>query len=193
MDWDHRHDNFGLFEFFPDELECVFHKKPESINDWFTCLLSKRFVKLSDKKRKLYAVKNPERYVFGKAPQCELSERNITIEKLLENICFSDSEMIITRAIQENIPKISTSQIWEVSTKALSSFKDDLGIKNMKTVRSLYDYKEIYTNDGYSGLLPEDMMWIDQNQKFDNPIIPRTMDNMTSQEVDDIFLRGIYV
>ncbi|MEI6691013.1 MAG: hypothetical protein WCL07_04695 [bacterium] len=193
MDWDPRHDNFGLFEFFPDEMVGVFHKSPESIGDWFKYLVEKRFVKLFDKKRKLYGMKNPERYIFGKASQYELSERNITVEKLLENICFSENEMEITKVIQENIPKISMPLIWSDTPKALSSFKDDLSIENRQAGRDLDGYREIYKNEGYSFLLPEDMMWIDQSQSFDKPIIRKKVETMTDREVDDIFLRGKYV
>lgn len=190
MDWDHRHDNFGLFEFYPDEMVDVFHKSSESIGDWFKCLVDKSFVRLRDKKRKLYEVKNPERYVFGKASRYELSERNISVEKLLENIRFSERDGEITETVKEKIPQIIPSGVWKDRSKALSSFKDGLGIESRQGVRTLGDYKEIYQTEGYALLLPEDMMWIDQNQLFNNPILSKTLENMTHLEVDDIFLKG---
>lgn len=190
MDWDPRHDNFGLLEFFPDEMVEVFHKSSESIGDWFRCLVNKRFVRLCDKKRKLYRIKNPERYVFGKASQHELSERNISVEKLLENICFSENDRDNSNISQEKIPIIHESHTWSSASKALSSFRDSLGYETKQVGRTTEEYREIYREGGYSLLLPEDMRWIDENQHFETRPIYRKDEDLSDQDLADVFYEG---
>lgn len=92
MDFDPKHDKYGTFEYFPDEIgRDIFHKGKKTIETWFKRLERLRLVYLADSKRSLWGIPNPARYVInspqihGEANQYEKKEKN-SYGKMLENI-----------------------------------------------------------------------------------------------------------
>ena len=168
MDFDSRHSNFGTFEAYLDEVALDFDKKPDTIQDWHNKLLSKSFIELVNKKRRLFKVKSPERYgtVLGcNAREFVKNEKNTpTLDFILQNICFTPEKAKIN-------PSKNTILALNNTSKHLGSFKGELGLPSIdfkkvvvikQSVRSDEEYQKM-SQDGDFGLSPEDMKWIDRN------------------------------
>jgi len=168
MDFDSRHNKFGIFEAFLEDIAKDFDRKTDTIQDWHNSLLEKGFIQLVDKKRKLFKVKTPERYgtVLGcNAREFAKNEKNTpTLDFILQNICFSPEKARIN-------PSKDTISGTNNTSKGLGSFKGELGLSSngskkvviiKQDVRSDVEYQKMYEENS-SGLLPEDMKWIDQN------------------------------
>lgn len=170
IDFDTRHDNFGEFEAYHEDTAKIFNKEPDTVEDWHNSLLKKGFIKIFDEKRKLFKVKSPERYgtVFGcKAGEFTENEKiTPTLGFILNNICFFPEKAEI------NPPK-SISTATKNTSKALGSFKVNLGLSNVvnvsqkvviikQEVRSDEEYQKIYADGNFEGLNPDDMRWIDE-------------------------------
>jgi len=168
MDFDSRHSNFGTFEAYLDEVALDFDKKPDTIQDWHNKLLSKSFIELVNKKRRLFKVKSPERYgtILGcNAREFVKNEKNTpTLDFILQNICFTPEKAKIN-------PSKNTILALNNTSKHLGSFKGELGLPSIdfkkvvvikQSVRSDEEYQKM-SQDGDFGLSPEDMKWIDRN------------------------------
>jgi len=168
MDFDSRHNKFGVFEAFPDDVAKDFDKEIGTIQDWHNSLLEKSFIQLVDKRRKLFKVKTPERYgtVLGcNAKEFAKNEKNTpTLDFIFQNICFSPEKVRINPS-KDTILNVNNT------SKCLDSFKGELGLLSngskkvviiKQDVRSDIEYQKMYEENS-SGLLPEDMKWVDQN------------------------------
>ena len=123
MDFDIKHENYGLFEAYPDEIaECFNNKKKETIKAWHNGLLTKGFIEIADKQRRLFRIKSPARYrvsCCGKASEFAKDEKRIpSLDFFLENICFYPEKAKIKSPKKANLALKDTS-------KALGSSKGD--------------------------------------------------------------------
>ena len=169
MDFDQKHDKFGTFEVFFDEIAEIFNKKKDAVRNWHNGLVSKGFIKLFDKKRRLFEVKTPLRYLTGgrwggKAGSFAKEEKNNqSLESLLENICFSPQKVGKT---QKNKACLACKN----NAKALASYKGEYRVNSKKTVmkqrvRSDAEYQKILEEGDCGCLTIDDMKWIDKNVK----------------------------
>lgn len=169
MDFDLRHRKFGTFEVFLDELVEIFGKTADTIRNWHNGLLDKGFIGLVDKRRRLYRIKSPLRYITGQtwggqAHQFARNERNNqSLELLLENTRFFPIKPGLN-------PKHEAVLALKNDSKALSFSKDKSKVNQERVVigqevRSDEEYQRIYDEDGFEYLTPDDMQWIDRNIK----------------------------
>jgi len=169
MDFDKKHDKFGTFEVFFDEIGDVFNKSEDSIRAWHKGLVAKGFVQIFDKKRRLFQIKTPLRYITGeawggKANQYVKEESSDkSLEYLLKNTCFSPKKV-------ENIQKKKAPPALKNTPKALGFSKVDSRVNHKmvvieQRVRSDKEYQKIYQDGNFSVLTPDDMKWVDQNVK----------------------------
>jgi len=169
MDFDHKHDNYGQFIAYPEVVAEYFNKGIETVNDWRNGLLNKSFIEIVDKKRSVFKIKFPERYGVsfgGRAADFAKSEKlSQTLDNILQNVCFYPEKAKI-------IPKKVTDLALNIPSKALGSFKGELGsfpigsnrmVLIQQDVRSDSEYQKIYKEGHYEGLTPDDMRWIDEN------------------------------
>lgn len=103
-DFDSRHDKFGIFEVFLDEISEVFGKSQDSIRIWHKGLLSKKFIAPYDIKRKLYQLKNPRRYSTKEANQYHMHENiDNPIQTILEDMTFTSEEFELVQTEITNL------------------------------------------------------------------------------------------
>ena len=192
MDFDHKHENYGLFTAYPEVIAEYFNKGVETINDWCNGLLNKSFIEIIDKKREVYRIKSPERYgtVFGgKAPDFAKKEKTTnTLDNILQNICFYPEKAKI-------IPKKVKSLASNTPSKALGSFKGELGSSHIYTnktvlivqeVRSDAEYQRIYDEGNWGKFTPDDMKWVDEHSSLEIPI----RDTLHEKHIIDVYFNG---
>ena len=98
-DFDSRHAKFGIFEVFLDEISEVFGKSQDSIRIWHKGLLSKKFIAPYDIKRKLYQLKNPQRYSTKEADQFHKYENlDNPIQTILEVMTFTSEDFELAQS-----------------------------------------------------------------------------------------------
>jgi len=103
-DFDPRHDKFGIFEVFLDEVSDVFGKSQDSIRIWHKGLLTKKFIAPYDVKRKFYQLKNPLRYNTKKAEEFHKYENNDKpIQTILEVMTFTSEEFELVQTEKVNL------------------------------------------------------------------------------------------
>lgn len=171
MDFDSDHSNFGCFEAYFDETSSFFLNNPDTIRIWHDGLLNKSFIELHDKRRCLFRVKHPEKYVTnpkGKAANYAKEEKSCpTLGFLLENSCFFPEKL-------ELIQKNRASLLMNNTSKTLGSSKDVsrvIGNNSSKRIsvirqkpRTEEEYQKIHKEGGFSPeFTPDDMEWIDKN------------------------------
>ncbi len=165
MVWDLTNFKAGVFEVFFEEIAPIFNKSISTIRDWHNNLLEKGFIQLIDKKRSLYSIQSPARYQFdgrkgGKASKYyEDEEANPTIGFLLQNICFSPQKFgknqQNTTNLASNDKKALISSNVECISNTSTSYKKVVTLK--LKIRTPEEYQQIYQENGYQGLSPDDM------------------------------------
>jgi hypothetical protein len=173
MDFDRNHGiAFSTFEAYLDDVADVFGKSEDAVRIWHNGLLDKGFIKISDKKRHIYAISNPSRYIAtkwgGGASKYVKEETNQKIEFILKNIVF----------FQEKEEKIQPENAKKVDITA-NNIKNSLGsskgksnvippVNNRKIVvikskvKDGSEYRKIYENGDSLNMSPADMEFIDQ-------------------------------
>ncbi len=197
MLFDKRNPGYGTAKIDFDEAMSVFRvTSPTSVRTWYNKLVILGLVRVIDGEKHVLEIVNCERYIHGgngKVGEYEEREYDQSIDVITQSIGFCrQSADTKNHPTDVELPTL----LKRYESKGLSSFKVDLGSNPKQTVRTMEEYQAIYQEGGYSLLSPEDMMWIDQNQKFDKPIISKemkTVADMSDQEIDDIFMRGKYV
>ncbi|MBI4100695.1 hypothetical protein HY439_03080 [Candidatus Microgenomates bacterium] len=192
MDFDLSHENFGLFVAFTEETKQYFNKEEETIKDWHNGLLNKGFIELVNKKREIFRIKSPKRYVTafgGKANEFAKSEKNTpTLDFILQNICFSPEKTEIN-------PLNNTVLALKDTSKALGSskgkyrvpFNDSKKVVLIsQSVRSEADYLKIRHENNFQNLSTEDMRWIDENVREKVEI----EDDQQEKDVVNVFFDG---
>lgn len=170
MDFDGNHDKAGMFEYFPEEIAHVFCKKStDSIKIWHKGLVDKGFVTIVDAKRKLWSILNRDRYITGalhqgKAHQYAKKEKDCQLENILTTTSnFPEN--------YKNFPPFSTASLKKKSLY-IGSSKDQSNrllptpTPTPPSIRSLSYYQQVVTEEDYTHLTADDLMWIDK-QKFD--------------------------
>lgn len=192
MDFDYKHENYGLFTAYPEVVAEYFNKGIETINDWSKGLLNKSFIEIVDKKREVYRLKSPERYgtsFGGKASDFAKKEKTAkTLDNILQNICFNPEKAKI-------IPKKVNGLASNLLPKALGSFKGELSsspITSNKTVlivneiRSDAEYQRIYDEGNWGNFTPDDMKWVDEHSSLEIPI----RDTLHEKHIVDLYFKG---
>lgn len=176
MDFDQKHERFGTFEVYFEDITNDFGKKSNTIKEWHDGLVSKGFIGLVDKRKRLFEIKSPLRYLTGqtwggKSIQFAMEEKsNPTLEFLLQNICFNPNKIQIKSNIYTDFKA-------ESPTKAISSSKDECKVNPLpnslssnkkivviyQTPRTDEEYKKIQEEG--SEMTIDDMRWIDKNVK----------------------------
>ncbi|MFH1792732.1 MAG: hypothetical protein ABH819_03815 [Patescibacteria group bacterium] len=166
---------FAVFEVFPNEVAQVFDKHEDTVENWHNGLLSKGFIQLVDKNRKLYTVKTPLRYIIGlaqwggEASRYAKEEKDQAQEIILENIRFSHpkSEHVLQDSNETALKPVNTTENSLSSSKGNSIVSSSIGSNKVvlikQKVRSDEEYQKIYTEGSFDVLTPDDMKWIDQN------------------------------
>lgn len=175
--------NYGTFEFFPEELAPIFNRGIDTIDDWHKGLLTKQFIQTHDPKRKLYLIKNPSRYEVGRRLQGEAAhyakeEDDITIEKLLQTLTFSDTFSEKIPLEKEKILETTLDLDSDTSITYERSFKmNERSFPKYITIKGYpktdEEYMNIWKNDfgSDSNFTPDFMKYIDQipfKQRVDN-------------------------
>lgn len=192
MDFDLKHENFGLFIAFTEETTQYFNKEEETIKDWHNGLLNKGFIELVNKKRGQFRIKSPKKYVTafgGKAKEFATEEKNTpTLDFILQNICFFPEKAEIN-------PQNHSVLALKDTSKALGSSKGEYkvpfnGSKKVvvisQKVRSEADYLKIRQESNFETLSTEAMKWIDENVREKIEI----ENDQQEKEVVNIFFDG---
>lgn len=171
MDFDGKHKNGGLFEYFPEEIAPIFCKKStDTIDIWHNGLANKGFIVIADTKRQLWSLFNRDRYIndanfMGKASHYAKEEKDSTIENIISQMSYFPENY-------KNFPPYLPKLLKKKGSIAKGSSKDvsivttipNISLPNMG--RALVDYEQIRLEDNYLYLTAADMLWIDQ-QKYD--------------------------
>lgn len=173
FDFDKDHEAFGSLNVDFSEIAKVFNCKSENtVRNWHNKLLRLGFIS-KVQKRNVYMLSCFLRYISpghwgGKASDYAKSEANQSFGIILQNLGLSSQT--IEDILQTN-EKLDSKLALNSTSKALSSSKDEYKVsqdnvtKSVQNVRSDEEYQEIYKENNYEGLTPEDMKWIDENIK----------------------------
>ncbi len=191
MLFDKRNPGYGTATVNFGEVLSIFGVKSlTSVRTWYNELINLGLVRVLDSGSHVLEIVNCERYIQGGNGQVgSYSEREYdqTTDMIKQSIGFcrqlSDDKNQSTDAKASVLLKSGDS-------KALSSFKVDLGSISKQVTRTMDDYKEIYLEGSYSLLLPEDMMWIDQSQYFESQNMLRVDDPANDRDIADVFFQG---
>lgn len=193
MDFDPDHKNFGLFDAFTEETKQYFNKEEETIRDWHNGLLNKGFIELVNKKREVFKIKSPARYVtaFGGKANEFVKEEVITptLDYFLQNICFFPEKTEIkpssnTVLASEDTPKaLGSSKVSYIVPSPISSKKVVL---ISQAVRSEAEYQKFHCEKNLSNMSIDEMEWIDRNVKEEIEI----ENNEQEKELVRIYFEG---
>ena len=164
MDFDQKHEKFGTFEVFLDEVAKIFGRKEDTIRKWHKGLVSKDFIQLFEKRRKLFKIKAPLRYLTGeawggKAAQYAREEKNRPLDSLLENVQFSPREVEKNQKSNSGLADNNSPKPPSNPSKALGSSKGRYKVTTDE------EYQRIHRELHFEHLTPEDLRWIDENVK----------------------------
>jgi len=191
MLFDKRNEAYGTAEIDFDEVMSIFRvTSPSSVRDWYKELKALGLITVVNKKYHRVRITNCDRYIEGGNGNIGLYEEREykqSTDVIKQSIGFNNQP---TDENNQSTDEISPILLKSTKSKALSSFKVGLGSETRQEVRTIEEYREICKGEEYSHLTPEDMQWIDENQRFDNPIKTRKVEDMSDQEIDDIFVKG---
>lgn len=171
MDFDGKHKNGGLFEYFPEEISPIFCKKSsDTIRGWHDGLANKGFIVIADTKRQLWSINNRERYIndanfMGKASQYAKEEKDSTVENIISTMSYFPKNYKNFPPFLPKILKMNNS-IAKGSSKGVSITTPTSTEPFLHESRTMADYERIRLEDNYLHLTVDDMIWIDQ-QKYD--------------------------
>lgn len=171
FDKEHK-DLFGKFQAYPEEVANVFNKTVESINEWNNGLIAKGFISLVNKKRCIYTVKSPLRYVVGldqwrgEASIYAKAEKKKPEEFILGNMVFflQKEENIQPKSSKNGDTTINTTENSLISSNnGLVSSSYSVRVVDLKLkIRTSEEYNKIYEESGFKGLSPDDMRIADE-------------------------------
>lgn len=166
MDFDGKHKNGGLFEYFPEEIAPIFCKKStDTIDTWHDGLANKGFIVIADTKRQLWSLFNRDRYIndanfMGKASHYAKEEKDSTVENIISQMSYFPENY---KNFPPYLPKLlkNNGSIAKGSSRGVSIVSPTPNISLPNSGRTLADYEQIKLDGNYQYLTIEDMMWVD--------------------------------
>ncbi|MFH0773625.1 MAG: hypothetical protein V1922_04925 [bacterium] len=177
VDFDKRHEKYGLFEVYFDEISLLLNKDENTIRNWHNKLLYLGFISITNRKH-IFKLSCHERYVNtgkweGKAAEYGKKEKDQSIENILES--FGTNLQIVKEKLQSfgNNKQDKGNKTIKTDSIAIGSYKDEIGFISTRqhSLRSDKEYQKIKEELGPTSLSIEDMKWIDLNVKED-PNVP---------------------
>lgn len=154
-------ETYGSFVVNIPTISKIFRKSNNTIRNWHNGLQTKGLIHLVEKPN-VYQLASFQRYMNpgrwkGKAGEFAHSEKNQWVEHIFQLIGVSPQ--IIEQTAQQ-VAQSQSKNLKKSQSKALSSFKDQ---SKVNLPRSYKDYTEMYKDNDYQGMTPDDMAWVDHN------------------------------
>jgi len=191
MLFDKRNPGYGTATINFDEVMLVFKVKSlTTVRTWYNKLIKLGLVQVVDSESHILEIVNCDRYIQGRngnVGMYEEHEYDQPVDLVTQSIGFNSQSIY---AKNQSTDAKSPVSLKGDGSKALSSFKVDLGYESKRSIIAIDDYKEKSKNDGHSLLSPEDMRWIEENQHFETRTIRRKDEQLCDQDIADVFFEG---
>src|SRR3989338_88931 len=174
-DWDRNQDRKGFIRYDLRKLSDIWKIPYQTLNDNLIKLIKKNVI---IKERNTPKIPDFDRFTFSGANQiAKQTYTNEESKQYFDNL-FSNSEIPLQPKRKSPIP-FNTSSKSEFSIPSKS-------VVIKQPVRTNEEYQQIYDDEGYKFLTPDDMRWIDENVSGKEQVNNR----LEEKDVVSIFFNG---